>query len=89
MNQINESGDEFLYRLYVTVLILEKAGELITYTAKLTRLMQANAGDGSMYDKLGLTIYSTPHIDFDQAASLFEGLENSDLATVASHSGES
>ena len=71
----HESGDEYLDRLNITALKLEKAGEPVTDTAKLTRLMQSNAGDGSMYDKLGLTtIYSIPHIDFDQAAGLFEGL---------------
>jgi hypothetical protein len=39
---------------------LEKAGEIVSDAAKLTRLILPNQGSGSMYDKLGMTIYTTP-----------------------------
>ena len=35
-----------------------------------------------MYDKLGMTIYTTPNITFDKASGLFEGMEQSGLAPV-------
>ena len=69
---------QFIARLNGAALKLENSGEAVTDTAKLTRLMQANSGHGSVYDK--------PNIDYDQAAGLFEGLENSGLATPAPHS---
>ena len=50
--EANETGDEFIDRLNGAALKLENAGEPVTDTAKLTQLMQANSGDGSVYDKL-------------------------------------
>jgi hypothetical protein len=61
---------------------LEKAGEVVSDAAKLTRLIHPNQGSGSMYDKLGMTIDTTPNITFDKASGLFEGMEHAGLAPV-------
>jgi hypothetical protein len=61
---------------------LEKAGEVVSDAAKLTRLIHPNQGSGLMYDKLGMTIYTTPNITSDKASGLFEGMEHAGLAPV-------
>jgi hypothetical protein len=61
---------------------LEKAGEVVSDAAKLTRLIHPNQCSGSMYDKLGMTIYTTPNITFEKASGLFEGMEHAGLAPV-------
>jgi hypothetical protein len=61
---------------------LKKAGEVVSDAAKLTRLIHPKQGSGSMYDKLGMTIYTTPDITFDKASGLFDGMEHSGLAPV-------
>jgi hypothetical protein len=57
---------------------LENAGEVVSDAAKLTRLIHPNQGSRSMYDKLGMTIYTT----LDKASGFFEGMEHSGLAPV-------
>jgi hypothetical protein len=80
--ETGESGAEFVDRINAAAMKLEKAGEVVSDAAKLTRLIHPNQGSGSMYDKLGMTIYTTPDITFDKASGLFEGMEHSGLAPV-------
>ena len=47
-----ESGDEYLGRLNIAAEKLKNAEEPVMDTEELTRLIQSNAGYGSMYDKL-------------------------------------
>jgi hypothetical protein len=80
--ETGESGAEFVDHINAAAMKLEKAGEVVSDAAKLTRLIHPNQGSGSMYDKLGMTIYTTPDITFDKASGLFEGMEHSGLAPV-------
>jgi hypothetical protein len=76
--ETGESGAEFVDRINAAAMKLEKAGEVVSDAAKLTRLIHPNQG---LY-KLGMTIYTTPDITFDKASGLFEGMEHSGLAPV-------
>jgi hypothetical protein len=80
--ETGESGAEFVDRINAAAMKLEKAEEVVSDAAKLTRLIHPNQGSGSMYDKLGMTIYTTPNITFDKASGLFEGMEHAGLAPV-------
>ena len=80
--EAGESGAEFVDRINAAAMKLEKAGEVVSDAAKLTRLIHPNQGSGSMYDKHGMTIYTTPNITFDKASGLFEGMEHAGLAPV-------
>jgi hypothetical protein len=77
-----ESGAEFFDRINAAAMKLEKAGEVVSDAAKLTRLIHPNQGSGSIYDKFGTTIYTTPNITFDKASGLFEGMEHAGLVPV-------
>jgi hypothetical protein len=58
--ETGESGAEFVDCINAAAMKLEKTGEVVSDAAKLTRLIHPNQGSGSMYDKLGMTIYTTP-----------------------------
>jgi hypothetical protein len=77
-----ESSAEFVDRINAAAMKLEKAGEVVSDAAKLTRLIHPNQGSGSMYDTLGMTIYTTLNIFFNKASGLFEGMEHAGLASV-------
>ena len=65
--ETGESGAELVDRINAAAMKLEKAGEVVSDAAELTRLIHPNQGSGSMYDKLGMTIYTTPNITFEKA----------------------
>jgi hypothetical protein len=77
-----ESGAEFVDSINAAAMKLEKAGEVVSDAAKLTRLIHPNQESGSVHDKLGMTIDTTPDITFDKASGLFEMMEHSGLAPV-------
>lgn len=80
--ETGESGAEFVDRINAAAMNLEKAGDVVSDAAKLTRLIHPNQGSGSMCDKLGMAIYTTPNITYDKASGLFEGMEHAGLAPV-------
>jgi hypothetical protein len=47
--ETGESGAEFVDRINAAAMKLEKAGEVVSDAAKLTRLIHPNQGSGSMY----------------------------------------
>jgi hypothetical protein len=64
--ETGESGAEFVDRINTAAMKLEKAGEVVSDAAKLTRLIHPHQG----------SIYTTPNITFDKASGLFEGMEH-------------
>jgi hypothetical protein len=73
-----ENGSEFLDKLAIAEVALKSAGEELSDTAKLSKLIASTQGNKA-YADLARSIYSTPGMTFAAASSLFEGYERSGL----------